>query len=218
MQGHRKTAGRGDQRHQAFQAHGLFRGGIGLVAETFGGEQLARHHKAGSLARVSQVRSPARVDRVDDRLVDTYSERAAHLREPRVAGVPVPGNHEVHNLLLSVGQRPGRQRGPQVLASLEQFRQSDIGRVWPAHDSAGCLGCVVDARLFGVHVGAVQNCYAWHASPQSEFVLRARGYHRLAKRASRKSEMARCINPSETCIRRLCGKRPLNPRSAAAAW
>ena len=73
------------------------------------------------------------------------------------------GDDEVHNLLLPPGQRPGRQRGPQVLAGLKQFRQPDIGMIRPAHDAARCLGGVVDARLLGVHVGAIQDGDACHA-------------------------------------------------------
>ena len=49
------------------------------------------------------------------------------------------------------------QRGAQVLAGLEQFRQADIGVVRPAHDAARLLGRVVDARLLGIHVGAVDD-------------------------------------------------------------
>ena len=49
----------------------LFRGGIGLVAEALVCEKLARHDEAGSLARVGQIRSLARVDGVDDRPLDS---------------------------------------------------------------------------------------------------------------------------------------------------
>jgi hypothetical protein len=47
--------------------------------------------------------------------------------------------------------------------TLEQFRQSDIGIERPAYRPAGVLGGVVDARLLGVHVGAVDDCNACHA-------------------------------------------------------
>ncbi len=49
-----------------------------------------------------------------------------------------------------------------------------VRMVRPAHDAARLLGCVVDARLFGVHVGAVHDCYARHALSlgPSDFVCR----------------------------------------------
>jgi hypothetical protein len=131
------------------------RGGVGLLAQALVGKEFARHDKASSFARVVQFRNLARVDRVDDRLLDSDGERAAHLSEPWISRVPVAGDDEVDDLLLAPGQRAGRQAGPQVLTGLEQFRQPDIGMVRPADDAAGRLGGVVHARLFDVHVGAV---------------------------------------------------------------
>src|SRR5262249_51358364 len=142
--------------------HRLFRGGIGFVAQPLVREKLARHDKAGSLAGIGQARTLARVYRVDHRLVDADGERAANLRKPWISSVPVPGDDEIRNLLLSAGQGSGRHAGPQVLASLEQFRQSDVGIVRPAHDPTRLLGSVVDTRLLGVHVGAVDDRYARH--------------------------------------------------------
>jgi hypothetical protein len=47
-----------------------------------------------------------------------------------------------------------RQRGAQVLAGLEQFRQADIGVVRPAPDAARLLGRVVDARACSAFMSA----------------------------------------------------------------
>src|SRR5262245_66626903 len=59
-------------------------------------------------------------------------------------------------------KRPLRQTAPEVLASLEQFRQSDVGVVRPPDDATRLLRCIVDARLFGIHVGAVNDLYPSH--------------------------------------------------------
>jgi hypothetical protein len=161
--GHRKCAGRRDQRHQAFQPHGFFRGGIGLIAETLVCEELARHDEAGPLARISQIRRFAGVDRVDSRLLDADGERGADLGEPGIPRAPMPGDGQVYDLLLPARQRPGRERTPQILGCFEQFRHADVGVVRPTQGAVGRLGCVVDARLLGVHVGAVDDGDAWHA-------------------------------------------------------
>ena len=105
------------------------------------------------------------------------------------------GDDEVHNLLLSPGQRPGRQRGPQVLAGLEQFRQPDIGMVRPAHDAARCLGGVVDARLLGVHVGAIHDGDACHAvSHAPDFVCgREASIDARVARAATRNAWGACV-------------------------
>jgi hypothetical protein len=95
------------------------------------------------------------VNRVNDRLLNANGERASNLCKPRISSIPVPSDDKIHNLLLSGRQWPGRQRSPQVLASLEQFRQADIGMIRPAHDTTRLFSSVVDARLFGVHVSAL---------------------------------------------------------------
>src|SRR5262249_41003293 len=99
------------------------------------------------------------------RLLDADGKRVARLRIPGIARVPVPGDGEVDDLLLAATERPGRQRGAHVLASLEHLRQADIGVVRPAHDAGRLMRYVVDARLLGVHVGAVEDCNARHAGP-----------------------------------------------------
>ena len=58
--------------------------------------------------------------------------------------------HEVTNGLIDIqGDVVGPFRMPQTLATY-------------AHGAAGLLGCVVDARLRGVHIGAVDDGDAWH--------------------------------------------------------
>jgi hypothetical protein len=57
------------------------------------------------------------------------------------------------------------------LASLEQFWQSDVSVVRPPDDATRLLRCIVDARLFGIHVGAVYDWYPRHPSSPAEKLL-----------------------------------------------
>src|SRR5262249_4221287 len=132
------------------------------VAQALVGENFARHDETGALARVVETRRLARVDRIDNTLIDADGKRAAHLREPGIFGVPVARDREVRDLLLARRERPRRQTRPQVLARLEYLRQADVGVIRSADDAARLLGGVVDARLFGVHVGAVDDWNACH--------------------------------------------------------
>src|SRR5881227_767173 len=147
------------------QPQRLFRCGVARFAQPLVGENFACHGKARSLACVRQVRRLARVDRIDDWLLDADGKRVARLRVPGIARVPMPGDSEVDDLLLAARERPGREGGAYVLRRLEQFWQPDIGMVGPADDAARLLGRVVDARLLGVHVGAVDDGDARHAIP-----------------------------------------------------
>src|SRR5262249_12828927 len=96
-------------------------------------------------------------------------KRVARLRVPGVARVPVSGDSEVDDLLLAARERPGGERAAHILRGLEQFRQADIGEVRSAHDATRRFGRVVDARLFGIHVGAVDDGDARHAISLSWF-------------------------------------------------
>src|SRR5690242_13927409 len=65
-----------------------------------------------------------------------------------------------------------RERLAQPVCRLEQFRQPDIGGERAADRALGALGGVVDARLVGIHGGAVDDRYAWHAGPRAWRVRR----------------------------------------------
>jgi hypothetical protein len=185
--GHRERADHGDQRHQVLRPHRLFRGGVARVAEPLVGKDFFRDRETGALARVGEARCLVRVDRLDDRRLDADGERVAHLRVPGIARVPMPGDGEVDDLLLAARQRPRRQRGAQVLARLEHFRQADVGDIRPADDAARRFGEVVDAHLLGVHVATVDAGDARHAMGPSAWIAVA-GARLASARRTREAE------------------------------
>src|ERR1700730_11747197 len=59
-----------------------------------------------------------------------------------------------------------------------------MGGIRHGRDAAGPLGCVIDTRLLGVHVGAVYDCDACHVIlPRPGFRSLAQGYQRKATTA-----------------------------------
>ena len=71
-------------------------------------------------------------------------------------------DREVHELLLAARQRLFCKCSAQALRGLKQFRQANVGVVRPADRRIRGLGLIVDATLFGIHLGAVQNLDARH--------------------------------------------------------
>ena len=93
---HGKAARGRDHRHQVFEPHRRQAPSRRFHRSSPCG-RAARSPPRSRFAR-ARPRAPActaRIDRVDDRLLDTDRQRIAHLRIPRIARVPVPGDDHV---------------------------------------------------------------------------------------------------------------------------